>query len=113
MADSIDYPMGNQYAFGIDENTALVVTGSWPGGRMGEVIGENGVILFDMTSATVTGINNSSTPWAISDLRVTHMTRKDIINLHTYKVTPASFKMSLKASFFIQKLTLPIANNYF
>jgi cyanophycinase len=53
LADSSAYPLGSLRAFGVDENTALVVTGPW-NKRSGTVIGQRGVMLMDTTYATVT-----------------------------------------------------------
>lgn len=51
--DSLSLPAGYTRAFGVDENTALIVTGPW-GNRIGSVIGERGVLVFDAAYATVT-----------------------------------------------------------
>ena len=95
MADTVNYPHGSQYSFGIDENTALVVTGAWHGGRSGEVIGESGVTLFDMTVATTNGQGCEEGTWRLSGLRVSHLTRGDKMDLQSYHVTPAEFKKPL------------------
>jgi len=96
MADTVNYPHGSQHAFGIDENTALVVEGAWNGGRAGEVIGESGVTMFDLTDAEQT--SNAEGSWRLWGLRVSHLTSGDRLNLQSYVVTPATFKKPLKVS---------------
>lgn len=95
MADTVQYPCGSQYSFGIDENTALVVTGSWGGGRRGEVLGQAGVTLFDLTLAEVAEAEGG---WWARGVRVSHMTRGDVLDLQSYVVTPAPFKTPLLVS---------------
>jgi cyanophycinase-like exopeptidase len=109
MADTVAYPAGSQYCFGIDENTALVVTGPWKGGRTGEVIGQSGVTLFDMTQAAVTMTSESGShssasdaseggAWGMVGLVVSHLTRGDTLDLQSYEVSPAPFKTPLAVS---------------
>ena len=102
------YPHGSQYAFGIDENTALVVTGPWKcstdgtkKGRVAEVLGESGVTVFDMTEAVVSSLENdheNEDRWTLQGLIVSHMTRGDAIDLQSYSVIPADFKTSLEVN---------------
>lgn len=98
MADTRAYPRGNDYSFGIDENTALVVTGPWmneAGGRSGEVLGESGVTIFDMTEAKVCFVDESN-GWRMDGLKVSHISRGDTVDLQNYNVVPASFKSALE-----------------
>ena len=97
MADTVAYPAGSQHSFGIDENTALVVTGPWAGGRVGEVLGQAGVTLFDMTRAEAG--QGQGGGWSMSGLSVSHLSRGDSLDLHTYEVTPAAFKTPLAVSY--------------
>ena len=108
MADTMQYPRGSLFAFGIDENTALVVTGPWAGQsqgqglgqgghRTGEVLGESGVTLFDMTRAEVEG-GEEGGEWRATGVRVSHLTRGDVVDLQSYQVTPAPFKTPLAVS---------------
>ena len=114
MADTMQYPRGSQFSFGIDENTALVVTGSWlpqrqgeeqsQGGRSGEVLGESGVTLFDMTQAEVElegeGEGEGREVWRAAGVLVSHLTRGDVVDLQSYRVMPAPFKSPLVVSDF-------------
>lgn len=91
LADSLSFPTGSPVAFGIDENTALVVTGKGEY-RTGKVIGQRGVVLMDISSANISQINGQ---WAIENVLVSHLTSGDTIRLPTLEVTPAAFKVSL------------------
>lgn len=50
--DTISHPLSSVYAYGVDENTALVITGSW-GNRKGTVIGERGVFIANLAQAAL------------------------------------------------------------
>lgn len=91
LSDSVSLPSGNIRAFGVDENTALVVTGPWSG-RTGKIIGERGVMIFDIASSTI--IKDSS--WSIADVEVSHLTRGDTIDLLAFSKHPADYKTSLR-----------------
>ncbi len=71
--------VGATRAYGIDENTALVVTGDTQ-----KVLGTGGVHVLDLRNA-VTGTRNGY--WSIDDVRWTYLTRGD-----TYR--PSSWTMS-------------------
>lgn len=91
LSDTRMLPMGSQYAFGVDENTALVVSGDW-NDRIGTIIGERGVMLFDITRAAVDVNMNNSTNWSIFGAHLSHMTRGDVIRFATYDITAAAYK---------------------
>jgi cyanophycinase len=50
--DTMSHPLSSVYAFGVDENTALVITGAW-GNRQGTVIGERGVFIANLAKASL------------------------------------------------------------
>lgn len=87
LLDSGSEPLGHPIAFGIDENTALVVTGRWTN-RVGEVIGQRGVLVLDTSDALVTPRQSGE----FSNVRVSRMSQGDHIDLQTLAITPASFK---------------------
>jgi cyanophycinase len=93
MVDTHSNPVGSTRAFGIDENTAVVVTGPF-GQRVAKVIGERGVLVLDTASATVTG-PASSPDRLISNIRAHRISVGDVIDLNTLSVTVASFKEAM------------------
>jgi hypothetical protein len=52
--------LGSTRAFGIDENTAIVIRGPWFN-REGIIIGERGVLLLDISDALVSYSNSANT----------------------------------------------------
>lgn len=93
LADSSSYPLGATRAFGIDENTALVVTGPW-NHRIGSVIGQRGVSIMDTSLSTVS--EETDKYWSISNVKVSHITDGDMIDFTTFELTCAPFKQPLK-----------------
>ncbi len=71
---------GTRFAFGIDENTALVVKN-----RLVEVIGENGVFIFDLGSATHDVRADGG--FSISGVKATYLNRGDQYAPSTRAVT--------------------------
>lgn len=96
LADTRGYPTGSMKALGMDENTALVVTGGW-NSRVGTVIGQRGVVLMDVSQASI-GTSRAHEEggggdyWAIDGVRVSHLTYGDTIDLATFNTKPAPFK---------------------
>lgn len=81
------------WAFGVDENTALVVThADTPEARM-EVIGQNGVSIFDLTSAKPA--TDSAGRWKIGGVRSSYLRKGDRYNPETHEVTFASDKKDI------------------
>ena len=77
-------------AFAIDENTALVVTGTWAG-RTASVIGERGVLVLDASAAAL----KPSDTVRISHVRAMRISEGDSLDLSTLTLTPASFKATM------------------
>lgn len=96
MADTHSHPVGSTRAFGIDENTALVVTGPWSQ-RVGEVIGERGVYIFNTaeTVLPVTLPDGASSTETLIGVRTHRLSVGDRIDLTTLAVVPASYKTPL------------------
>jgi cyanophycinase len=78
-------------AYGVDENTALVVTNADTTGAQMQVLGQNGVLIFDLSQATV----GSGTYWSISGVKATYLTAGDSFNPGTKTAAIASWKTSL------------------
>lgn len=92
LADTYSFPTGNTIGFGIDENTALVITNN-NNNKIAKVIGQRGVIYINMNNAIISEINNY---WSISNLLISHLTSGDNIYLSNYTIIPAIYKTSLK-----------------
>lgn len=78
-------------AYGIDENTALVVTNADTASVQMQVIGQSGVGIFDLGSAT----RGTGTSWSISGVKATYLTQDDRFNPATKTATIASWKTAL------------------
>jgi cyanophycinase len=109
LMDTAAYPSGATVGFGIDENTALVVTGPWQA-RQAMLIGQRGAVMFDVSHATreapygqasrnasLTDVGPQRTPSSFSNVLVTRMSEGDVIDFNTLQVTPAPFKTSMGA----------------
>jgi len=84
---------GTKRAFGVDENTALVVTDpDTPEARL-EVIGQHGVTVLDLTSAAPS--TDSSGRWKISGVLASYLRQGDHYNPETHEVTFAPDKRDL------------------
>ena len=96
MADTRTHPVGSTRAFGIDENTALVVTGPWSH-RVGEVIGERGVYVFDTAHSVLpmSTTDTSSVTSSLFGIRTHRLSVGDRIDLNTLAVSPASYKRAM------------------
>ena len=66
--------LGVEMTYGVDENTALVVTDAGTAEANFEVLGEGGVFISDLAEAEV-GEKNGN--WTISDVRATYLTEGD------------------------------------
>jgi cyanophycinase len=93
LADTAGYPAGSLYAVGVDENTALVVTQTGNTTKTGRVIGQRGVMLFDISDASSS--TDAAGYWQISGARLSHLTRGDSLDLSSYTITPAAYKTPL------------------
>ncbi|KAL3863804.1 hypothetical protein ACJMK2_005536 [Sinanodonta woodiana] len=81
--DTRKQSLGSNYAFGVDENTALVVTHDGTSQGSGKVIGAAGVTLFDISSA----IQTSARYFSIRDVYLSYLTHGDQIDLQTRAIT--------------------------
>ncbi|XP_076436143.1 cyanophycinase-like [Babylonia areolata] len=95
LSDTRALPKGVSRGFGVDENTALVITQPGTPQAEGKVIGEAGVTFFDLTTAFV---DPSEQDFAIRDVFVTYLTQGDTFNLYTHTVTFASDKGPLQGN---------------
>ncbi|KAL3878296.1 hypothetical protein ACJMK2_030661 [Sinanodonta woodiana] len=89
--DTRKQSLGSNFAFGVDEDTALVVTHDGTNQASGKVIGSSGVTLLDISKATST----SSRYFSIRGVSASYLTNGDQINLHTRAITTAPNKTSL------------------
>jgi cyanophycinase len=78
-------------AYGVDENTALVVTDADTSSVNMQVIGQNGVFVFDLVGST----RGTGTSWSISGVKATYLSDGDRYNPSTKTPTIASFKTNL------------------
>ncbi|NJK37969.1 MAG: cyanophycinase [Oscillatoriales cyanobacterium RM2_1_1] len=76
-------------AFGIDQNTALIVIDSTESQASLEVIGEHGVSVLNLRAATV---STTERYWSISEVLMSYLTAGDQYNLQTQTVIFASDK---------------------
>lgn len=91
--DSASQPLGNHVAFGVDENTAFVVTGPWAN-RVGTVLGERGVFLAD-TSRVDSFPSENNSGRTILNTRASRLSSGDSIDLHTMHVSFAPYKTEM------------------
>ncbi|MCG6498407.1 cyanophycinase [Kitasatospora sp. A2-31] len=75
---------GHTRAFGIDEDTALVVTNPGSTGETDTVVGTNGVSVLDLRSAT---IGTHSGYWSVDNVNWSYLTSGDSYNPATWTVT--------------------------
>ena len=78
-------------AYGVDENTALVVTDADTTSANMQVIGQNGVFIFDLGSAT----KGTGTYWSISNVKTTYLTDGDGFNPNSKTPSIATWKTAL------------------
>jgi cyanophycinase len=79
---------GEALAFGIDENSALIVSG-----RRAEVVGETGVLLVDLRRARF-----GEEGYAARDVRVSYLDDGDAFDLHRRVALPAADKKRVRIS---------------
>lgn len=79
------------YAFGIDENTALVVDLA---SHTGAVYGAGRVTLIDTSNASLTTEANFSPPFRIKNIALSSLGEGDQIDFNTLQITPSSDKMA-------------------
>jgi cyanophycinase len=89
MIDTRSTPVGSTRAFGIDENTAMVVTGPFSA-RKADIIGERGVLVLDISRASV-----AAEAKAISGVVFHRLSVGDSIDLNSLAVTPAADKQAM------------------
>lgn len=77
---------GFHFGLGVDEDTALVVTGD-----DARVIGYKGVIVLNLSDATT---DTDSDHFNLQNVKLTYLDRGDEINLTTMEVTPAPEKLA-------------------
>lgn len=80
---------GVKLGIGVDENTALVVTGP----EQLEVLGYRGAVLIDLRQATSDPLLKD---FNLHNARLSHLDRGDRLNLRTVEVTPSSEKLAEK-----------------
>lgn len=103
MTDSVDIPSGSTRAFAVDENTALVVT-TGVDGDVGELIGERGMLIIDISEAVVdrqTNLQHASNGgqfYPIYNVKTTKLTHGDIYDFSSMKLIPSVYKQLLKES---------------
>lgn len=78
-------------AYGIDENTALVVTNADTSSVQMQVIGQSGVGVFDLSAAT----SGTGSSWSLLGVKATYLSQDDRFNPVTKTATIASWKTSL------------------
>ncbi len=78
-------------AYGVDENTALVVTNADTAAVQMDVLGQNGVSVFDLAGATV----GSGSSWSISGVKASYLTSGDRYNPLARAATIDSRKTAL------------------
>ena len=111
LADTGALTSGFHRAFGVDENTALVVTGSWQA-RQASVIGQRGVWVFDTSFSFSAGRGGgSSSDDAVDDVDdvdgttegtstiagvyLTRLSYGDVLDLNTFELHPAPYKQPI------------------
>jgi len=82
---------GKTMAYGVDENTALVVTNEGTTSARMEVIGANGVFLFDLGTA----VRGTSLDYSIYGVKASYLTPGDVYTPSTKTFTFASYKTNI------------------
>ncbi|SDJ58615.1 cyanophycinase [Streptomyces indicus] len=83
---------GQSRVFGLDENTALEVTGVGSGQEVLRVLGERAVSVFDLRAADAYTSNGE---WALDAVRYSQLTDGDRYDPYTWGVTPAAGRTAL------------------
>eukprot|EP01032_Pedospumella_encystans_P007544 gene7544-9041_t len=92
LVDSSDVTRGAMRAFGVDENTALVVTGPW-NARSATVLGQRGAWIFSSQDAAHSDLTATTTGVSVS-----RISNGDVLDLNSYQITPAAYKSALVQS---------------
>lgn len=98
--------LGIEFAYGVDENTALVVTDAGTPEVNFEILGEGGVFISDLAAAKV---GEKKGYWTISDVKATYLTEGDQFNPLT-KTALFGEKTLLTGS---QSQAVPLTENIF
>lgn len=93
LSDTKNLPKGTARGFGVDENTALVVTHLGTPQAVGSVIGTGGVTFFDLTSSFV---DTSQRDFSIRDVYLAYLTHGDEYKFDSNDVSFAVNKMPIK-----------------
>lgn len=94
---------GESLAFGIDENSALIVQGS-----RGEVVGETGILFIDLRKATF-----DDGEFAVRNARVSFLDDGDSIDLQRGKPIPATDKRRTRVGRASYRSPAPVRRNAF
>lgn len=77
--DTMSHPLSSVYAYGVDENTALVITGAW-GNRKGKVIGERGVFIANLAKASIIGQGEENVAREYHDIIISRLSTGDVLS---------------------------------
>lgn len=94
---------GESLAFGIDENSALIVQGA-----RGEVVGETGILFIDLRKASF-----NDQDFAVRDARISYLDDGDAIDLHRGKPIPAADKRRTRVGRSSYRSPAPVRRNAF
>lgn len=92
LIDSSGLPTGSTLGFGIDENTALIITGDWTH-RTGSVIGQRGVLVLDISEANN---NNNNGTIDYQNIKAMRLSTGDSLDFNFMKLVPADYKTNMK-----------------
>jgi cyanophycinase len=97
LMDTAKLATTSTHSFGVDENTALVITGA-ANNRIGTVIGERSVFVLSSQYATSSGVSveTGGRGRTINGLLASRMTHNDSIDLTSYTINFASYKTTIK-----------------
>jgi len=94
---------GESLAFGIDENSALIVQGS-----RGDVVGETGILFIDLRKASF-----DDQDFAVRNARISYLDDGDAIDLRRGKPIPASDKRRTRVGRSSYRSPAPVRRNAF
>ena len=95
-------------SFGIDENTALVVTDSGTPDAVMSVVGDGGVSIFDLRQSEVDSVNGF---WSIVGVNMSYLTQGDSFKSNDKSIDFASWKVPFASS--DQPMEIAPSNNIF
>ena len=95
--------LGQEMAFGVDENSALIVCGT-----TAEVVGETGVLFLDMRRASY-----AATGYDISNVRVSYLDDGDSFDLDRGKPKPAADKKRVRVTRASYRRPAPVRRHAF